>query len=119
MELLLEKPKDTSKMIKVQKRDGSLTDLDITKIRYVVDWACHGLTVTPVAVESGMKARLRDGVTTREIQENLIQCALELCSAEETDWRYVAGRLHIWNLWKDTTLERGYGYGNYALHVSN
>lgn len=113
MNHLLEK----TKMIKVQKRDGSLTDLDITKIRFVVEWACEGLDVTPVAVESGMKTRLKDGVTTREIQENLIQYALELCSESEPDWRYVAGRLLVWNLRKDITLSRGYGYGNYAIHV--
>ncbi|NQX79494.1 MAG: ribonucleoside-diphosphate reductase subunit alpha, partial [Hyphomicrobiaceae bacterium] len=57
------------------------------------------------------------GITTREIQDNLISCALDLCSPEEPDWRYVAGRLHIWSLWKDTQVARGYKYGYYAQTV--
>ncbi|MGB2925956.1 MAG: ribonucleoside-diphosphate reductase subunit alpha, partial [Limnothrix sp.] len=42
-----------------------------------------------------------------------------MCSPEEPDWRYVAGRLHVWSLWKDTRVERGYGYGDYAQAVTD
>jgi ribonucleoside-diphosphate reductase alpha chain len=99
--------------IKVRRRDGSCTALDISKIRAVVDWACAGKDVNSIALEAGLTTRLRDGITTREIQDNLINCALEMCSPQEPDWRYVAGRLHIWSLWKDTLVSRGYQYGNY------
>ena len=40
-----------------------------------------------------------------------------MCSPGEPDWRYVAGRLHIWSLWKDTLVSRGYQYGDYARTV--
>ena len=40
-----------------------------------------------------------------------------MCSPSEPDWRYVAGRLHIWSLWKDTLVRRGYQYGDYARTV--
>lgn len=103
--------------IEVIRRDGSKTPLNITKIRNVVDWACAGKDVNPIELEAGLTTRLRDGVTTREIQDNLINCALEMCSPSEPDWRYVAGRLHIWNLWKDTLVSRSYNYGNYAQTV--
>jgi ribonucleoside-diphosphate reductase alpha chain len=103
--------------IQVVRRDGSLTSLNITKIRLVVDWACAGKEVNPIALEAGLKTRLRNGITTREIQDNLINCALEMCSPEEPDWRYVAGRLHIWSLWKDTQVSRGYQYGDYEQTV--
>ncbi|MGF1485953.1 MAG: ribonucleoside-diphosphate reductase subunit alpha [Prochloraceae cyanobacterium] len=98
-------------------RDGSRKPLDIAKIRAVVDWATAGWDVNAIALEAGLKTRLRDGITTREIQDNLINCALEMCSPTEPDWRYVAGRLHLWSLWKDTKVSRGYTYGDYEKTV--
>ncbi len=103
----------------VIKRNGKRSPLDVSRIRDVVEWACQDLAANTIELEAGLKTRLKDGVTTREIQENLIQCALEMCSPEEPDWRYVAGRLHIWSLWKDTLVERGYQYGNYATLVAD
>jgi ribonucleoside-diphosphate reductase alpha chain len=103
--------------IEVIRRDGTPTSLDTAKIRKVVAWACQGKDVNEIALEAGMTTRLRNGVTTREIQENLIDCALGMCSIEEPDWRYVAGRLQIWSLWKDARVSRGYAYGNYAETV--
>jgi ribonucleoside-diphosphate reductase alpha chain len=101
----------------VIRRNGSPTMLDITKIRTVVNWACRELAANPITLEASLINRLHPGITTREIQANLIRCALELCSPDEPDWRYVAGRLHIWSLWKDTQVNRGYQYGDYARTV--
>lgn len=101
--------------IQVIKRDGSWTSLDIAKIRDVVGWACYQLDANSLTLEAGLTTRLRHGVTTREIQDNLINCALEMCSPQEPDWRYVAGRLHIWSLWKDIQVTRGYGQA-FNLH---
>ena len=103
--------------IQVVRRDGSLTNLNITKIRSVVEWACAEHDVNPITLEAGLTTRLRNGVTTRDIQDNLIDCALGMCSPSEPEWRYVAGRLHIWSLWKDTQVARGFGYGDYARAV--
>jgi ribonucleoside-diphosphate reductase alpha chain len=111
------RPFQPSVEIQVVRRDGSRTPLNITKIRVVVDWACAGKGVNPIALEAGLKTRLRNGITTREIQDNLINCALEMCSPEEPDWRYVAGRLHIWSWWKDILASRGYQYGDFARTV--
>lgn len=93
--------------IQVIRRDGSKAPLNIAKIRSVVAWACDGKDVNSIALEAGLTTRLRNGITTREIQDNLINCALEMCSPDEPDWRYVAGRLHMWSLWKDTLVRRG------------
>lgn len=104
--------------IHVIKRNGSKAALDVRKIRAVIEWACQGMDINPITLEAGLTTRLRDGVTTREIQENLIRCALEMCCPSEPDWRYVAGRLHMWSLWKDTLAKRGYLYDNYAQTVT-
>lgn len=108
-----------TKEIQVLKRSEQKETLDISKIRKVVNWACNEKDVNPIALESGLKTRLRNGITTREIQNNLINCALEMCSLEESDWRYVAGRLHIWSLWKDTLVHRGYNYSDYSKTVKD
>ena len=128
----VETPDPVSSRIQVVRRDGSYTPLDITKIRSVVEWACKSASpeatqdvydpnteqsVNPITLEAGLTTRLRNGVTTRDIQDNLIDCALGMCSPAEPEWRYVAGRLHIWSLWKDTLVSRGYGYGNYPAAV--
>lgn len=115
--LITEAATENSSKIQVLRRDGSPTPLNITKIRAVVEWACQGSDVSPIILESGLTTRLRHGVTTREIQDNLIDCALGMCSPEEPAWRYVAGRLHIWSLWKDTQVGRGFGYGDYLQAV--
>ena len=109
--------------IQVIRRDGTPTPLDITKIRSVVEWACDFTTesgtedINPITLEAGLTTRLRNGVSTREIQDNLIDCALGMCSPTEPAWRYVAGRLHIWSLWKDIRVSRGFGYGDYPATV--
>jgi ribonucleoside-diphosphate reductase alpha chain len=107
----------TENEIQVIRRDGSTTFLNIAKIRSVVRWACADLEANSITLEAGLTTRLKNGVTTREIQDNLIDCALGMCSPNEPEWRYVAGRLHMWSLWKDTQVSRGYGYGNYAQTV--
>ncbi|MGY6530979.1 MAG: ribonucleoside-diphosphate reductase subunit alpha [Cyanobacterium sp.] len=108
-----------SSTIKVVKRSGRLADLDISKIRNVVNWACTGKDVNAIALEAGLKTRIRYGITTREIQDNLVNCALEMCNIDEPDWRYVAGRLSMWSLWKEILVSRGYNYGNYAKTVQS
>ena len=108
---------NTATPILVMRRDGSPTNLDITKIRAVVEWACTGQNINSITLEAGLTTRLRNGVTTRDIQDNLIDCALGMCSPDEPAWRYVAGRLHIWSLWKDTQVSRGFGYGEYSAAV--
>jgi ribonucleoside-diphosphate reductase alpha chain len=96
----------SNQAIKVKHRDGSKTDWDVSRIRRVVNWACDGLEAEPTALESSLQTRIRDGVTTRQIQENLISCALELCSPEEPDWRYVAGRLYVYDHNKEVAKTR-------------
>lgn len=101
----------------VVNRDGAKSPLNVQRIRDVVEWACKGFNVNPVALEAGLTTRLKDGISTREIQDNLIQHALSMCDLESPDWRYVAGRLHIWSLWKDTLVQRKYSYGGYLKTV--
>ena len=96
--------------MQVVRRCGSETSFNINKIRAVVNWACDGLDVNSLELESSFTARFRDGMTTNQIQNNLIDGALSLCDFENPDWRYVAGRLKMWGFKKDIFVTRGYGY---------
>ena len=94
----------------VINRAGERVPLDINRIKLVVQHCCKGLNVNPLELEASLVSRFKNGLTTREIQDNLIQCTKELVSLEQPDWRYVAGRLVIWGLHKDILVQRGYGY---------
>lgn len=88
--------------MKVAKRDGSLEDFQVEKIKQVVEWACEGLDVNPLALESKFDEFLYDGIETTTLQQNLIEHSKALVSPEESDWVFVAGRLKTMNRWADT-----------------
>lgn len=86
----------------VVKRCGKKEELQTSKIKDVISWACAGLDVQPLALESKIESILEDDVTTVSIHDNIIYHAQTLASAEQPDWVYVAGRLNTMKLWKDT-----------------
>jgi ribonucleoside-diphosphate reductase alpha chain len=93
--------------VQVKHRNGNVTGLDITKIREVIQWACKDIkNVSPTELEAVFNTRLKDNITTSEIQNNLIVNCLELCIPERSNYRYVAGRLRLWSLWKDIKVAR-------------
>lgn len=97
-------------MLNIIKRNGSKVPFNIDKIKKVILWACEGLNVNPLILESKVTSIFTEGISTRSIQDNLIQSAVTLTSLEEPQWKDVAGRLMMMNLWKETILSRGYGY---------
>ena len=102
--------------IQVIRRDGSKTPLNLVQIRSIVDWACAGFDANPITLASRVMG-LGNGVTTKEIQAHLINCALEMCSPSEPDWRYVAGRLQLWSWSKKLLVSRGAQYSDYSRTV--
>ena len=104
--------------INVSHRNGDSTPLDISKIRDVINCSVQGINVNKLKLESKLNTRLKDGVTTKEIQTNLIDCALTLCSETDPQWRYVAGRLHIWDYTKDVINDRGFDYHSYIEYLN-
>tara|TARA_R110000850_G_scaffold150339_2_gene272871 strand:+ start:244 stop:2427 length:2184 start_codon:yes stop_codon:yes gene_type:complete len=86
----------------VMKRSGKLELLDTGKIKDVIGWACSGLAVNPLVLESKIESIISPDVTTSDIHENIIYHAQSLATATEPDWVYVAGRLNTMKRWKDT-----------------
>ncbi|MEM3420459.1 MAG: ribonucleoside-diphosphate reductase subunit alpha [Nitrososphaerota archaeon] len=95
-------------MVSVTKRDGKKTQLDVTKIRNVISFACNDLDVDPIELELDSKIQFRENITTEEIQEILIRTAAEKVSATTPQWTYVAARLLLYDLYKKVGHERNY-----------
>ena len=88
--------------INVVKRNGQQEPYSVPKVKQSVAFACEGTSVNPIMLESRLDLFIRDGITTQEIQENIIQHALQLASPEDPQWLYAAGHafamneLHNW-----------------------
>jgi ribonucleoside-diphosphate reductase alpha chain len=87
--------------IKVQKRSGTIENLNLDKIHKMVDEACEGLAgVSASQVEMNSGIQFYDGITTEEIQEILIRSASDLISLENPNYQFVAARLLLFALRK-------------------
>ncbi|MEC8220664.1 MAG: ribonucleoside-diphosphate reductase subunit alpha, partial [Nanoarchaeota archaeon] len=111
-------------IIKITKRDGSKVAFDVMKIKKVIEWACEGTKVNPLVLESHIQGNMASSMTTEQIQEMLINSALALTKINDDfsdlDWRIVAARLRLLNLYKKAKRTQGYdsfGYGSYLKFV--
>lgn len=87
-------------MITVKTNHNKTEPFDIEKIRKVIGYACEGLNVNPIELETRCDVIFYDGISTSEIQQNLIQNARQLISPKALDWNTVAGRLYTMDVWK-------------------
>lgn len=100
-------------MTTVIKRNGKKEQYDVTKIRKVINWACEGTNINPVQLESSLDTVIVDGVRTKDIHKNLTLNAKTFITIEEPQWRDVAGKLLMQNIWKQAFLTReGVCYGD-------
>jgi len=113
-----------SKSYKIIKRDKSKIPFNVIKIKKVIEWATNGTNVNPLVLESQMNLNIRDNMTTEQIQETLINTALSLTQINDDytdlEWRIVAARLRLLNLYKHAKRTRKYetfGYGSYYPFV--
>lgn len=88
--------------MRVQKRNGSLEPLDLTKIHAVLEWACSGNAdldgikgVSVSDIELNAQLHLHDKIKTSDIHTILIKSASELISEETPNYEIVAARL-VW-----------------------
>jgi ribonucleoside-diphosphate reductase alpha chain len=80
--------------LKVQKRNGSIENIDLDKMHVMVEEACKGLAgVSASQVEMTSGIQFYDGITTAEIQEILIRSASDLIDLDHPNYQYVAARL--------------------------
>jgi len=84
----------------VVKRDGSKQPLNIKQIRKQTIPATEGLkNVSYEELELRAELLFTDGIKTSDIQNSLIQTALQLVDVDRPDWVYVAARLKLYDLY--------------------
>ena len=101
---------------RVIKRNGESANYDVKKIRKVIEWASADFNLNSIKVESNVEMSLRNSITTREIQQAVVLSALSLTSVEEPDWKYIAGRLKLFDIYKDIAILRGHHKKGYPLY---
>jgi ribonucleoside-diphosphate reductase alpha chain len=95
----------------VTKRDGRKELFDVNKIKQVIQWAVVDLDVNPLVLESKFDEFIQDGISTDDIQQNIIYHSRILCSPTEPEWSVVAGRLQTMLRWKETQIfEKSFNY---------
>ena len=102
-------------MLTVVKRDGRLEPLDIKKIQKYTADAVDGLNnVSQSELELDAKIQFRDKMSTEEIQQTLIQTAVDKIDVDCPDWTFVAARLFLYDLYhrvgKATSGKKGEAY---------
>ncbi len=102
-------------MLTVVKRDGRLEPLDIKKIQKYTNEAVENLNnVSQSELELDAKIQFRDKMSTSEIQQTLIQTAVDKIDVDCPDWTFVAARLFLYDLYhrvgKATSGEKGHAY---------
>ena len=103
--------------IKVIKRDGVTTHLDLEKIHTMVEFACEGLAgVSASQVEINSGIQFYDGITTEEIQQILIKSASDLITLDNPNYQYVAARLLLYGLRKSVFGKDGWEKSHPSLH---
>lgn len=84
---------NTSHIMRVKKRDGSLEPVDVTKIVERVNRCCQGLVqVDPLRVATKAISGLYDGASTKELDNLCIQTA-SLLIGEDPEYSRLAARL--------------------------
>lgn len=88
----------------VEKRNGEREPYDVTKIKQSIAFATEGQNVNPLMLEASIDQFIKNGITTSEIQDNVINNALKLANASDPAWLNVAGRALAMQMWADFKL---------------
>ncbi|MDD3462089.1 MAG: ribonucleoside-diphosphate reductase subunit alpha [Sulfurospirillaceae bacterium] len=97
-------------MLTVQKRNGRIEPLDISKIQKYTSSAVFGLDgVSQSELEVDAKIQFRDKITTEEIQKTLIKTAIDKIDIDRPNWTFVASRLFLYDMYHKVNGFTGYG----------
>lgn len=86
---------------KVVKSSGITEEFSEDKILKVLQFACDGLEASPRSILDAALPSITDGMSTKEIQNQVIKAAVNMISVDEPDYQYVAGRSTMYSLRKE------------------
>lgn len=93
------------KDIFVEKRNGTKELFDITKIKKSIEFAVTDTKASQLELESKFDQFIKNHIKTSEIQNNVIQHAVQLASPQNPEWLIVAGRAYAMDLWANFKLK--------------
>ena len=86
----------------IVKRNGELVPYNVDKIHRVIEWAVEGIKgVTASDIEINADLQKKEGMTTVEIHDVLVDSAANLISLSSPNYQYVAARLLSYHLRKE------------------
>lgn len=98
----------------VIKKDGSVEAFEFCKITRMVEGAVQRITdghLLQEKIEANFSLLVRDGISSTEIQEQLINTAKNLIDIDTTDMSLVAGRLLMSDIISSAEKARGFEFG--------
>jgi len=94
--------------IMIQKRNGRIEILDITKIQKMTIDATYGLEgVSQSELELDAHIKFVDGMKSSDIQDALIKTAVEKIDIDVPNWTFVAARLFLYDLYHRVGIATG------------
>lgn len=108
-----------NKEIFVVKRDGKKAIFDVTKIKSSIAFATDGQDVNPLHLEASLDQFVKNGITTSQIQDNVIRHAVQLATPHEPQWLNVAGRALAMQMWADFKLRGKSFYEIIQYNIKN
>lgn len=92
---------------KVVKRNGQLQNYNPAKVKKVIERALQGFSLNAADLEDKIADFLKDGLSTQDLLKSMTMSALNLTTVVDPDWKNVAGRLKLFELYKQISLQRG------------
>lgn len=103
----------------VINRDGIKEPIDIDKIREKLIKACEGLDINMVELESHIDTIYQEDITTKRIQESLINLTVSMTNFESSHWTNVGGRLLMMEIEREVYHGRGYSYNDFYKTITD
>lgn len=91
--------------IYVLKRDGSKELFDIAKIKKSIEFAVNDTEASQLELESKFDQFIKNNIKTHDIQQNIIQHAVQLATPQNPEWLNVAGRAYAMDMWANYKLK--------------
>ena len=85
--------------MRVTKRNGALEPLDLSNIHKQTKEAVDGLGLSYEKLELNASISFTDKMKTSDVQQTLIQSALNLIDVDEPNWTFAASRLTLYDLY--------------------
>ena len=115
--------------ISIIKRNNSVSPWDIQKIKKTASWATEDIEgVDSLELERSLHLSIRNGMTSIEVINEMINVCLSKITMDEPNWSKVAGRLALMNLnkevrhnvavMKEKDVKRKFGYGSFSKYLA-